>query len=85
MATDDDLESGQRTAYTDYLVADRLAEELHSGELPNYATATQRCVHCNFEASVFSLDDGEFRDRFYQGVIVPLRKDYDYITGDAAT
>ncbi|KAJ8113436.1 hypothetical protein OPT61_g4439 [Boeremia exigua] len=85
LATDDDLESGQRTAYTDYLVAERLAGGMHTRELPNYATATQRCVYCNFEASVFSLDDSDFRERFYQGVVVPLRKDYDYVVSNTAT
>lgn len=76
--TADDLDAaGSRTAFTDYLIADRLAKGLQ--ELPNYADATRRCIHCNFEASVFSLDDDDFRERFYQGVIVPLRKDYEYV------
>jgi hypothetical protein len=80
--TGDDLDAaGNRTACTDYLIADRLAEGLQ--ELPNYADATRRCVHCNFEASVFSLDDDDFRERFYQGVVVPLRKDYEYVVSTA--
>lgn len=84
--TADDLDTaGNRTAFTDYLIADRLAEGLRTRELPNYADATQRCIHCNFEASVFSLDDDDFRERFYQGVIVPLRKDYEYVVSTVAT
>jgi hypothetical protein len=84
--TADDLDAaGNRTAFTDYLVADRLAEGLRTRELPNYADATQRCIHCNFEASVFSLDDDDFRERFYQGVIVPLRKDYEYVVSTVVT
>jgi hypothetical protein len=81
----DDLDAGRRTTFTDYLIAERLVESLHTRELPNYATATQRCIHCNFEASVFSLDNNEFRERFYQSVIVPLRKDYNYVMGNVAT
>ncbi|CAN9167645.1 unnamed protein product [Alternaria alternata] len=78
--TSEDLDaSGNRTAFTDYLIADRLAEGLRTRELPNYADATQRCIHCNFEASVYSLHNDDFRERFYQGVIVPLRKDYEYV------
>ncbi|KAI4956191.1 hypothetical protein J4E91_000402 [Alternaria rosae] len=79
--TKEDLDdaTGNRTAFTDYLIAVRLAEGLRTRELTNYADATQRCIYCNFEASVFSLDDDDFRERFYQGVIVPLRKDYEYV------
>ena len=83
--TKEDLDdaTGSRTAFTDYLIAIRLAEGLRTRELPNYADATQRCIHCNFEASVFSLDDDDFRERFYQGVIVPLKKDYEYVVSAA--
>jgi hypothetical protein len=83
-ATEEDLDAGRRTAFTDYLIAERLVEGLRTRELPSYANATQRCIHCNFEASVFSLDDDDFRERFYQGVLVPLRKDYDYVISHAA-
>jgi hypothetical protein len=31
------------------------------------------------------LDDDDFRERFYQGVIVPLRKDYEYVVSTVAT
>jgi hypothetical protein len=82
--TSEDLDAnGNRTAFTDYLIADRLIEGLRMRELENYADATQRCIHCNFEASVFSLDNDDFRERFYQGVIVPLRKDYEYVVSTA--
>ncbi|KAH6878005.1 hypothetical protein BKA58DRAFT_465733 [Alternaria rosae] len=79
--TKEDLDdaTGNRTTFTEYLIAVRLAEGLRTRELTNYADATQRCIHCNFEASVFSLDDDDFRERFYQGVIMPLRKDYEYV------
>jgi hypothetical protein len=79
--TPDDLDAqGNRTAWTDYLIADRLVDDVHKRELPNFASAAQRCVHCNFESSVYSLHDDGFRERFYQGVIAPLKKDYDYAT-----
>jgi hypothetical protein len=80
--TPDDLDDqGNRTAWTDYLIADRLVEDIHKRELPNFANAAQRCVHCNFESSAYSLHDEGFRERFHQGVIAPLKKDYDYATG----
>jgi hypothetical protein len=77
--TPDDLDSqGNRTPWTDYLIADRLVESIHTRELPNFANAARRCVHCNFEGAVYSLKNDDFRERFYQGVIVPLQQDYDY-------
>ncbi|KAF2821597.1 hypothetical protein CC86DRAFT_458775 [Ophiobolus disseminans] len=82
-ALSDDLDDqGNHTLWTDYLIADRLVEDIHKRELPNYANAARRCIHCNFEGTVYSLDDDDFRERFYQGVIVPLQKDYDYVVGD---
>lgn len=78
-ATTDDLDAqGNRTFWTDYMIADRLADDLLARELPNFANATRRCIHCNFEGTVYSLNDDGFRERFYQGVIVPLQQDYDY-------
>ncbi len=77
--TKDDLDGqGNRTLLTDYLIADRLVEHIHTRELPNFANAARRCVHCNFEGTVYSLKNDDFRERFYQGVIVPLQQDYDY-------
>ncbi|KAB2107584.1 hypothetical protein AG0111_0g3844 [Alternaria gaisen] len=83
VASEDLDENGNRTAFTDFLIAVRLVEGLRTRELPHYADATQRCILCNFEASVFSLDNDDFRERFYQGVIVPLRKDYEYVVSTA--
>lgn len=77
--TAEDLDQGKRLDWTDYFIADRLAEGLAARELPNYADATRRCIHCNFDSSVYSLKNDDFRERFYQGVIVPLQKDYDYV------
>ncbi|KAF2468960.1 uncharacterized protein BDR25DRAFT_344152 [Lindgomyces ingoldianus] len=79
--TQDDLDDHEnRNPLTEYFVADRLAEKIHVRELRNYADATRRCVHCIFDSSVYSLEDDDFRERFYQGVIVPLQQDYDYVT-----
>jgi hypothetical protein len=77
--TSDDLDaSGGRTALTDYLIADRLVEDIDKRELRNFADATRRCVHCNFDGAVYDLSDDDFRERFYQGVVVPLQNDYEY-------
>jgi hypothetical protein len=76
-----DLEQGKRMPWTDCMIAHRLAKDLPSRELPNFADATRRCIHCSFDSSVYNLNDDDFRERFYQGVVVPLQKDYDYAMG----
>jgi hypothetical protein len=79
--TPDDLDdNGTRTPLTESSIAYRMVEKVHQRELPNFANAARRCVHCNFDAAVYSLKDDEFRERFYQGVVVPLRQDYEYAT-----
>jgi hypothetical protein len=79
--TPDDLDdNGNRTAMTESSIAYRLVENIHNRELPNFANATRRCVHCNFDGAVYSLKDDDFRERFHQGVVLPLRQDYDYAT-----
>jgi hypothetical protein len=83
-ATPEDLDAnGSSMLYTDYSIANRLVEGIHKRELPNYANATRRCIHCTFDSSVYNLNDDNFRERFYQGVVVPLQQDYDYSVGNA--
>jgi hypothetical protein len=76
-----DLEQGKRMPWTDCMIAYRLTERLSSRELPNFADAARRCIHCSFDSSVYSLDNDDFREKFYQGVIVPLQEDYNYAMG----
>jgi hypothetical protein len=81
-ATPDNLDaSGNRTSWTDYLIADGLVESINARELPNFANAVRRCVHCTFESSAYSLHDEGFREKFYQDVIVPLKNDYGFAMG----
>ncbi|KAJ9632878.1 hypothetical protein H2204_007608 [Knufia peltigerae] len=72
--------NGNRDIITEYATATRLAELIHHQELPNYAKATQRCINCNFETSDYDLNDQDFRGRFYEGVVMPLRADWEYAT-----
>ena len=73
-------ENGNRDIMTEYSTATRLAKEIHHRELPNYAKAVLRCVHCNFDTFSYDLSEQEFMARFYEGVVVPLREDWEYAT-----
>lgn len=81
----DDIDEGGRQDLTALNIAYRLVEGLPGQELPYYANATRRCIYCDFDSPVCNLDNVDFRERFYQGVIVPLQKDYDYVMDGGGT
>lgn len=72
------------TCFTEISIASRLTQEIGERELPNYANAVIRCVNCSFGTLTFSLNDDGFRESFYQGVVLPLQRDYDYATSTLA-
>lgn len=77
--TPSDLDpDGQVDLTTEYSIATRLAKDIHLRELPNYAKAASRCVELNFGTNVYDLTEGEFKERFYEGVVVPLKEDWEY-------
>jgi hypothetical protein len=81
----DDLdEQGKENSLTEFSIAMRLADEIHTRELPNYAKAVARCIRCSFDTFAYDFDDREFRERFYEGVVVPLQEDYEYAVGNQA-
>lgn len=82
--TADDLDQGNETIYTEYSIANRLTKTIDQREFINYAQATLRCVTCNFGTFTNDLNNDDFRERFYQGVILPLQQDYEYATSVSA-
>lgn len=71
----DDLDpQGNAHAYTELQVANRLSKDLNSMEGEKYADAARRCVKCNFDVQDCSLDNVEFQDQFYRGVVLPLQE-----------
>jgi len=77
--TPDDIDQSGRQELTDYRIAHRLVEKLATRELPKFANAIRRCIYCIFDSPVCSLKDDDFREKFYQGVIVPLQENYDCV------
>lgn len=66
---------------TEFSIANRLARELNNYESENYARAVLRCITCTFDTFAFDFNDREFREAFYQAVVVPLQDDYMHVTG----
>jgi hypothetical protein len=71
---------GNETPHTEILIATRLVKHIRNRELDNYAWATARCVECDLGYPFdYSLDDDTFRTKFLEGVVGPLKDDYDEI------
>jgi hypothetical protein len=74
-------DQGNEDSMTEFSIATRLADSIHNRELPNYAKAAVRCIRCTFDTFTYDFDDKDFRERFYEGVVMPLQEDYEYATG----
>ena len=78
----DDLnEDGKEDSMTEVSIATRLAHEINNDESENYAKAVLRCITCSFDTFSYEFDDSEFREKYYEGVVVPLQQDYEFISG----
>ena len=77
MRSPEDLsEDGTPNALTDYLTARRMINEVYDEGGGRYGDAVRRCVHCEFDQRIASLDVEVFRKCFYQGVVQPLEDDW---------
>lgn len=66
---------------TQVSIATRLADRIHEREMENYAKAVLRCIRCNFDTFACDFEDREFREKFFEGLVAPLRADYEFATG----
>jgi hypothetical protein len=53
---------------------------LEAGEL--YSDAVQRCIRCDFVRNHSSLQDHDFQQAVFDGVVIPLQKTLQYLKGD---
>ena len=67
-------QQGNAHPYTELQIATRLVKDLNSMEGEKYSDAARRCVKCNFDVQDCSLDNLEFQDQFYKGVVLPLQE-----------
>ncbi|KAF1985809.1 hypothetical protein K402DRAFT_454804 [Aulographum hederae CBS 113979] len=82
LQTSDDLnDQGVEDSMTEFSIATRLADRIHEREMENYAKAVLRCIRCSFDTFSYDFEDRAFREKFLNGVVTPLRADYEYVTG----
>ena len=82
LRTPEDLgESGKATALTDIETARRLIDATYEEGGENYGDAVRRCIRCQFDSRETNLDNEEFRQKVYDGVIAPLEDDLKHFQG----
>lgn len=67
-------DNGNDYAHTDLQIATRLVKDLKSMEGEKYADAARKCVKCNFDVHDYSLDNLDFQEQFYTGIVLPLQE-----------
>jgi hypothetical protein len=65
-----------------WCTAERLIDEeiaLEAGQ--HYSNAVRRCIRCDFNRQSSSLDDQDFQQAVYNGVVAPLEKTLQHFNG----
>lgn len=73
-------DQGMEDSMTEVSIATRLADRIHEREMDNYAKSVLRCVRCSFDTFSCDFEDRGFREKFFNGVVTPLRADYEHVT-----
>ena len=61
---------------SDWCTADRLADEIHWDTGSRYSEAVRRCIRCDFDRRETNLEDENFQQAVYDGVVSLLEKNF---------
>ena len=67
--------------FTDWSAANRLLGSVYGEAGARYGDATRRCIRCEFDERETTLDNENLRQKFYDGVIIPLEDDVKAFEG----
>jgi hypothetical protein len=79
---DDEIPGGMLPFLTEFRTASRLIEVVEDQAGLRYGAAVRRCIRCDFDERVYSLDDEGFCKAVYKGVVACLEDDIQQIDGD---
>ncbi|KAF7503395.1 hypothetical protein GJ744_003917 [Endocarpon pusillum] len=82
-AADLDFE-GKETEETPYLALERLIYKIRQKAGDRYGNAVRRCIRCEFDQWYDDINCADFRQAFYQKVVVPLEENWRTFTGRSA-
>jgi len=69
--------SGPASLLSDYMTARRLLADVYQVS-SNYGSAVRRCIDGEFPRQKLDLDDEDFRQEVYSGVVALLEEDYSH-------
>ncbi|CAI6288377.1 unnamed protein product [Periconia digitata] len=64
---------------TEFNTADRLVSNLYNDAGKKYANAVRRCIRCEFDHHVTTLENTAFQQAVYQGVVAQLKENFDFL------
>jgi hypothetical protein len=70
---------GNDTPYTEHMIAARLLDTLILLDGEKYADAAKRCLMGSFNSAGSNLENPDFQEQFYTGVVAPLEEIYDVL------
>lgn len=65
---------GNSNILTDWSAANRLLQHVEREAGGRYGDAVRRCIHCDFNQRKTDLEDDDFRQAVYEGVVAPLQE-----------
>jgi hypothetical protein len=77
----DEIPGGMLPFLTEFRTASRLIEAVEDQAGLRYGAAVRRCIRCDFDERVYSLDDEGFCKAVYKGVVACLEDDIRQIDG----
>jgi hypothetical protein len=78
-----DLDSeGNVTEETPHLALERLIYKVRGKAGDRYGNAFRRCIQCQFDQWYDDINNSDFRQAFYQKVVVPLEENWAAFTGN---
>lgn len=73
---EDPLDATQKpNVLTNLSTSERLLESVYLEAGKRYGDAVRRCIYCEFDQRRTTLDDDDFRQAVYDGVVAPLEDD----------
>lgn len=77
----EDEVKGMPAVFTDFITATRMIERVRNKAGASWGDAVRRCIYCEFDQSNTSLENENFRQAVYQGVVKPLENDLRHYCG----
>jgi hypothetical protein len=74
---------GEVIEETPHLALERLIHKIREEAGDRYGNAVRRCIQCQFDQWYDDINSSDFRQAFYQKVVVPLKANWEAFTRDS--